>query len=68
MIPGYAALWEWKVSHFLSVPVDPKMEFRWEIEKDYGYYQRLAVFGELLAVGNEDLRISQGYLHPSGVY
>eukprot|EP00438_Fugacium_kawagutii_P034343 Skav216698 [mRNA] locus=scaffold91:292619:301147:+ [translate_table: standard] len=36
---SYAALWEWKVSHFLSVPVDPKMEYRWEIEKDYGYYQ-----------------------------
>ena len=39
---GYAALWEFKVSHFLSVPVDPKLEFRWEIEKDFGYYTPLA--------------------------
>lgn len=36
---SYAALWEWKVSHFLSIPVDPKLEFRWEIEKDFGYYK-----------------------------
>jgi len=39
---SYAALWEFKVSHFLSVPVDPKLEFRWEIEKDFGYYTPLA--------------------------
>ena len=39
---GYAALWEFKVSHFLTVPVDPKLEFRWEIEKDFGYYAPLA--------------------------
>ena len=41
LLPGYAALWEWKVSHFLSIPVDPKLEFRWEIEKDFGYYKQL---------------------------
>lgn len=37
---SFTILWELTRSHFLPVPVDPKLEFRWEIKKDFGYYKK----------------------------
>ncbi|CAK9106724.1 WD repeat-containing protein tag-125 [Durusdinium trenchii] len=37
---SFAVLWEFKVDHFMPVPTDPKLEYMWQIDKDFGYYKK----------------------------
>ena len=37
---SFTVLWELTRHHFLPVPVDPKLELRWEVKKDFGYYKK----------------------------